>query len=209
MKVQFKRFIKKRVGHYFQALTVLGFTTWSILFLYTMPIYSNRYATSAWVNQLSVKKPENAVRFNSPLFAAESERKLLRQKETDEVIDKKQSLPTEIQSRSRHKTTLITTRVCLQQYFLLILVSSAPAFIQRRSDIRQTWGKDTSVEPQWKTVFLVAQTRVQSESNVLFKEDKLFRDLIRADYYDHYCNQSLKIRMDLNGLPDTASSPFS
>ena len=77
MKVQFKRFIKKsRVGHYFQALAVLGFTTWSILFLYAMPIYSNRYATSAWVNQVSVKKPGavvNAARFNYPLFAAESD----------------------------------------------------------------------------------------------------------------------------------------
>ena len=182
MKVQFKRFImKSRVGHYFQALAVLGFTTWSILFLYAMPIYSNRYATSAWVNEVSVKKSEavvNAARFNSPLFG------------------RKQLSPIDIQSRSfRHKTTLITTKVCLQHYFLLILVSSAPAYIQRRSDIRQTWGTDTSIEPQWKTVFLVAQTRVQSESNALFKEDEVFGDLIRADYYDHYSNQSLKIRM--------------
>ena len=200
MKVQFKRFIKKsRVGHYFQVLAVLGFTTWSILVLYTMSIHSNQYATSAWVNQVRVKRPETVesdARFNSPLFAAESERKSLRQKETDEVIDRKQLSPTVIQSRSfRHKTTLITTKVCLQHYFLLILVSSAPAYIQRRSDIRQTWGTDTSIEPQWKTVFLVAQTRVQSESNALFKEDELFGDLIRADYYDHYSNQSLKIRM--------------
>ena len=67
---------------------MLGFTTWSILVLYTMSIHSNRYATSAWVNQVSVKRPETVesdARFNSPLFAAESERKSLRQKETDEA----------------------------------------------------------------------------------------------------------------------------
>jgi len=47
--------------------------------------------------------------------------------------------------------------------------------------------------------FLVAQTGVQSESNALFKEDKLFGDLIRADYHEHYSNQSLKIRMGFLG----------
>ncbi|KAL9950774.1 hypothetical protein ACROYT_G043332, partial [Oculina patagonica] len=33
------------------------------------------------------------------------------------------------------------------------------------------------------------------ESNLLLKEDEVHGDLVRADYYDHYWNQTLKIQM--------------
>ena len=95
----------------------------------------------------------------------------------------------------KHRTNLITTTTCAQHYFLLILVSSAPSNFQRRRDIRQTWGFDTALKPRWKTVFLVAQTQNQNESNSLLKECETFGDLIRADYLDHYWNQTLKIQM--------------
>ena len=94
-----------------------------------------------------------------------------------------------------HKTHLISTKTCGQDYFLLILVSSAPHNVERRRDIRQTWGVDTALKPRWKTVFLVAQSRIQNESESLLKEDEFFGDLVRADYYDHYWNQTLKIQM--------------
>ncbi|CAH3198982.1 unnamed protein product, partial [Porites evermanni] len=95
----------------------------------------------------------------------------------------------------KHKTTLITTKTCSQHYFLLILVSSAPCNLQRRKDIRQTWGVDFALNPRWKTVFLVAQTRNKSVSDLLLKEENVFGDLVRAQYYDHYWNQTLKIQM--------------
>ena len=95
----------------------------------------------------------------------------------------------------RLKTTLITKTTCPQHYFLLILVSSAPANVQRRKDIRRTWAGDTAIIPRWKTVFLVAQSRVQSETDSLLRENKNYGDLIRGDYYDHYWNQTLKIQM--------------
>ena len=105
------------------------------------------------------------------------------------------SLFSSITAPLQHKTTLISTKTCVQDYFLLILVSSAPPNIKRRTDIRQTWGVDTALKPRWKTVFLVAQSRVQNESESLLKEDEFFGDLVRADYYDHYWNQTLKIQM--------------
>ncbi|KAJ7370620.1 hypothetical protein OS493_031035 [Desmophyllum pertusum] len=95
----------------------------------------------------------------------------------------------------KHKTTLITNRTCAQNYSLLILVSSAPANFQRRNDIRKTWAFESTPKPRWTTVFLVAQTQLQNQSNSLLKEDEVYEDLVRADYYDHYWNQTLKIQM--------------
>ena len=95
----------------------------------------------------------------------------------------------------QHKTTLITRTACARQYPLLILVSSAPANFERRYLIRQTWGADNNIVPRWKTYFLLGQTRNQTNSNLLKKENSIYGDMIRADYYEHYWNQSLKIQM--------------
>ena len=96
---------------------------------------------------------------------------------------------------SQQKTTLITRTVCARHYSLLILVSSAPENFERRNLIRQTWGADNSTAPQWKTYFLLGLTTNQTHSDLLQTENNNFGDIIRADYYEHYWNQSLKIRM--------------
>ncbi|KAJ7394235.1 hypothetical protein OS493_000037 [Desmophyllum pertusum] len=96
---------------------------------------------------------------------------------------------------SQHKTTLITKTACVRNYFLLILVSSAPAHLDRRNLIRRTWGADNNIAPQWKTYFPLGQTRKQTLSDSLKTENNNYGDIIRADYYEHYWNQSLKIQM--------------
>ena len=85
----------------------------------------------------------------------------------------------------------------MRHYFRLIVVSSAPANFERRNLIRQTWGADNKihVNSQWKTFFLLGQTRNQTQSTLLEKEEKSFGDIIRGDYYEDYWNQSLKIEM--------------
>ena len=98
-------------------------------------------------------------------------------------------------SKFHHETSLITNRSCTQHYDLLILVSSAPANLKRRNIIRKTWAFDRAFKPKWTTAFLVAQTRNQTLSNSLLKEDETYRDLARANYYDHYWNQTRKIQM--------------
>lgn len=95
----------------------------------------------------------------------------------------------------RHRTALVTTATCKQYYFLLILVSSAPGNFKRRDHIRRTWAIDNSTKPRWKTAFLVAQTPEQKVSNLLLTENEIHADLIRADYNDHYWNQTLKLLM--------------
>ena len=95
----------------------------------------------------------------------------------------------------QHRTTLITKTMCAWHYPLLILVSSAPANFERRYLIRQTWGADNNIAPQWKTYFLLGQTRDQTHSDLLKKENSIYGDMIRADYYEHYWNQTFKIQM--------------
>ena len=96
---------------------------------------------------------------------------------------------------SQHKTTLITRNVCARHYPLLILVSSAPANFGRRFLIRQTWGADNKIVSQWKTYFLLGQIKDPTRSVLLKKENRIYGDMIRADYYESYWNQSLKIQM--------------
>jgi len=96
----------------------------------------------------------------------------------------------------QHKTSLITRTTCVGKHFLVILVSSAPANFERRKLVRQTWGTDKNLtSPQWKTYFLLGQTRNQTESFLLEKENSVYGDMIRANYPEHYWNQSLKIQM--------------
>ncbi|KAJ7337303.1 hypothetical protein OS493_010162 [Desmophyllum pertusum] len=80
----------------------------------------------------------------------------------------------------------------LEQYTPAIYTQN----LARRNLIRQTWGAvgNTSV-PQWKTYFLLGQTRNQTLTDSLKTEKNNYGDMIRADYYEHYWNQSLKIQM--------------
>ena len=95
-----------------------------------------------------------------------------------------------------HKTTLITNRTCVQYYFLLILVSSAPANFDTRNTLRKTWARDNELMwPRWMTFFLVGQTRLQTESMALIKEQEDFGDLVRGNYFEDYYNQTHKIQM--------------
>ena len=173
-----RRFLKKV---FLLFLTVVGFVSWvsfhDIGFNY---VWSSKSSTSA------VK-----VYQFPPELGRQQDPRIVMPKTSPNTFS-----TTESKRRSlKHKTNLITTTTCALYYFLLILVSSAPSNFQRRKDIRQTWGFDTALKPRWKTVFLVAQTQNQKESDSLLKEDETFGDLVRADYYDHYWNQTLKIQM--------------
>lgn len=95
----------------------------------------------------------------------------------------------------KHKSSLTTRTRCQQHYFLLILVASAPAYFDRRRDLRQTWGSDSSLNPRWKTIFMLGQTRNTRHSKQLLQEEAHYGDLIRGDYFEDYWNQTLKIEM--------------
>ena len=108
----------------------------------------------------------------------------------------------------KHKTTLTTQTPCKQRYFLLILVASAPVYFDRRRTIRQTWASDSSINPRWKTVFLLGKSRDSNHSTQLQLEEALYGDLIRADYYEDYWNQTLKVEMGFEWAAKYCSFSF-
>lgn len=114
----------------------------------------------------------------------------------------KQDIPLE------HKTTLTTQTPCKQRYFLLILVASAPVYFDRRRTIRQTWASDSSINPRWKTVFLLGKSRDSNHSTQLQLEEALYGDLIRADYYEDYWNQTFKVEMGFEWAAKYCSFSF-
>lgn len=105
------------------------------------------------------------------------------------------SASVEFVTSRKHKSTLITSTACGQEYFLLNLVASAPNNFERRRDIRITWGVDYAIKPRWKTMFLVGKPRKEENATRLAKEERIFGDLVRGDYYDHYWNQTRKVQM--------------
>ena len=105
------------------------------------------------------------------------------------------SVSVEFVRSRKHTSSLITSTACGQEYFLLILVASAPNNFERRRDIRITWGVDYAIKPRWKTMFLVAKPRKEENATRLAKEERIFGDLVRGDYYDHYWNQTRKVQM--------------
>ena len=97
-----------------------------------------------------------------------------------------------------HRTYLQSSTRCTQEIFLLIMVLTAPANLDRRTVIRKTWATDPSMNIRWKTVFLVgraASDKVQNE--YLEAEGMIHRDLIRGTQNEHYNNLTLKTQMGL------------
>ena len=105
------------------------------------------------------------------------------------------SASVEFVKNRKHKSTLITSTPCGQEYFLLILVASATYNYERRRDIRVTWGVDYAIKPRWKTMFLVGKPRTEKNATRLATEEKIFGDFVRGGYYDHYWNQTRKVQM--------------
>ena len=198
-----KRSVKKVVSFLYAAVTVAMITVFVRDWTQSWEFDSSSPARFRQLRQAQVYTqieliPETAQsagsRSNEPTPATETTRtrtetEIFQSTSTTSVPTTGNELPAE------HKSTLTTTTTCNQHYFLLILVASAPAYFDRRRMIRQTWATDSSIKHRWKTVFLLGQTRDGNLSEQLQSEEAFFGDLIRADYYEDYWNQTLKIEM--------------
>ena len=97
-----------------------------------------------------------------------------------------------------HQTYLMSRTRCTQKLFLLIMVMTGPANLDRRTVIRKTWAIDPSMNIRWKTVFLVGQSAGNNIQNEYLKaEGMIHRDLIRGTQNEHYYNLTLKTQMGL------------
>ena len=94
-----------------------------------------------------------------------------------------------------HRTKLLSTVICPNTLFLLILVSTNVGNVDRRHIIRKTWGADYSLKTKWKTVFLLGKNSNEQEMQISKKEAEIYGDMVQADYYEHFWNMSYKVAM--------------
>ena len=94
------------------------------------------------------------------------------------------------------KPAVIKIPKCTYEYKLIILVQSTISHFSRRMMIRNTWGKYRDSEnTNWKTIFLVAKSKYEQDSFLLYKEFDQFEDLIIGDFHEDFYTLSLKVRM--------------
>lgn len=94
-----------------------------------------------------------------------------------------------------HRTKLLSTAICPNTLFLLILVSTNVGNVDRRHLIRKTWGADYSIKTKWKTVFLLGKNSNEEEMKTAKKESEIYGDMVQADYHEHFWNMSYKVAM--------------
>lgn len=94
-----------------------------------------------------------------------------------------------------HRTKLLSTVICPNTLFLLILVSTNVGNFDRRRLIRKTWGADYSIKTKWKTVFLLGRNSNNREMKTAMRESKIYGDMVQADYHEHFWNMSYKVAM--------------
>ena len=96
-----------------------------------------------------------------------------------------------------HRTYLISRTRCTRKLFLLVLVVTAPDYIDRRNVIRKTWASDPSMDIRWKTMFLLGQAKDSTQEEYLEAENLMYNDLIRGTQRETYLNLTLKTQMGL------------
>ena len=89
----------------------------------------------------------------------------------------------------------------LSELFLVILVTSHLAHIDRRLLIRATWGKDSAFKSRWKTIFVVGksnQTNKIKTEEVYKLENAVHGDLLKLDFVEDFYNLSHKVWKSFN-----------
>ena len=94
-----------------------------------------------------------------------------------------------------HRTRLLSTAICPNSLFLLILVSTNVGNFDRRHLIRKTWGADFSIKSKWKSVFLLGKNDNHDEMSKVKKESEIYGDMVQAEYHEHFWNMSYKVAM--------------
>ena len=126
--------------------------------------------------QVYVLKVKNEVRFER-LYA---EQKVRKDNDTDVLF------------RNGMNEYLIQNIYCPDDLFLLILVMSLIENRGLRMAIRTSWGRNGSLKPRWKTVFLL------SRSVFLAREALLFGDIIQENSFDNEGNKLSKMQSGLS-----------
>ncbi|XP_012495531.1 PREDICTED: beta-1,3-galactosyltransferase 5 [Propithecus coquereli] len=80
--------------------------------------------------------------------------------------------------------------------FLVLLVTSSHQQLHARMAIRQTWGRERTVNGKpVKALFLLGTTGSEADARAVAEESQQHRDIIQKDFVDTYYNLTLKTMM--------------
>ena len=102
---------------------------------------------------------------------------------------------------NKHKFKFLVDNkyACLGEVFLLVLIHSATEKYKERNEIRKTWGSVRNYnEANIVPIFLLARPSDNSSLAAIQKESRTYRDLVQADFIDHYKNLTYKHVMGLH-----------
>ena len=89
---------------------------------------------------------------------------------------------------------------------MLFLVKTAPRNFERRSTIRETWGKEGKLsDVMVRTVFLLGKSEKDIFQARLDEEDAKYGDIVQSNFIDTYNNLTLKTMSGLKWAVDHCS----
>ncbi|XP_010022998.1 PREDICTED: beta-1,3-galactosyltransferase 2-like [Nestor notabilis] len=89
--------------------------------------------------------------------------------------------------------------------FLILLIATTAAEIQRRSSIRKTWGNESVVQGVEVVRLFMLGVESRGPDEVLLRESEQYHDIIQQDFLDTYYNLTLKTLMGMKWVASYCS----
>ncbi|XP_009638600.1 beta-1,3-galactosyltransferase 2-like [Egretta garzetta] len=90
--------------------------------------------------------------------------------------------------------------------FLVLLIATTAAEIQRRSSIRNTWGNESVVPGAQVVRLFMLGIESKGPDEVLLRESEQYHDIIQQDFLDTYHNLTLKTLMGMRWVASYCSA---
>ncbi|EDV29297.1 uncharacterized protein TRIADDRAFT_51471 [Trichoplax adhaerens] len=90
-----------------------------------------------------------------------------------------------------------SAKPCQSNNIILLMINSAPKNYERRSSIRETWGKPDFIRNAfgnhaWRTIFIIGDSYSKTLNNIVDTEALKYGDIVLADFGDSFRNLTYK-----------------